>query len=155
MVTKTQTNENTDPVQGANAERHESEELVATNPEIVVVEGADAVAYADQLAFMNEKVEVMILESYDEKDTTRLVRLGVNGKKYNFLRGVWTTVPRYVLEMLARLKKESWTFSYKKNADGSTSDKDQMHRILRYPHQFRDKNPKGLAWYDSIKDAHF
>ena len=151
----TVTNENTDPVKAVDDVRHETDPLEVPESEIIAVEGAEAMAYADELAFMAEPVEVLVLESQDVNDTTRLVEIGVNGKKYFMLRGRWSTVPRFVLEILARTKREAWNFSYRQNPDGSTSDTNQMHRMLRYPHQFRDKNPKGLAWYDSIKDLHY
>ena len=155
MVTRTQTNENTDGVKAADSVRHEESPLKVPESDIVPVQGAGAMKHAELLAFMAEPVEVLILDSHDPNDSARLVRLACNGKWYNMLRGQWTTVPRFILEDLARTKRESWGFSYKKNNDGSTSDTNQMHRSLRYPHQFKDKNPKGLAWYDSIKDLHY
>lgn len=148
------TNEDTDPVKAADSIRHEDSPLEVPDGEIIPVEGPGAMAYADELAFMAEKVEVLIMDSSNVNDTTRLVPIGVNGKTYNLLRGKWTSVPRFVLEILAKTKREAWSFSYKKNGDGSTSDTNQMHRILRYPHQFKDKNPNGMKWYDSIKDRH-
>ena len=154
MSTNTKTNEDTDPKKAADSVRHEDSPLEVPESEIIAVEGASAMAYADQLAFMAEKVEVLVMDSQSPNDSTRLVPIGVNGKQYNLLRGQWAVVPRFVLEILAKTKKEGWNFAYKKNGDGSTSDTNQMHRVLRYPHQFRDKNPKGMAWYDSIKDGH-
>ena len=152
--TKINTNENTDGVKAADSIRHEDSPLIVEEGEIIAVEGQGAMAYADELAFMSEKVQVLIMDSNNPNDTTRLCPIGVNGKMYNLLRGEWSTVPRYVLEILAKTKKESWNFAYKKNIDGSTSDTNQMHRALRYPHQFKDVNPKGMAWYDSIKNGH-
>jgi len=153
----TKVNENTDGVKAADTEKHESEGVVMEAPEseIVPVEGPNAKAKAERTAFMHEMVEVMVLPSHDQSDTTRLVSISVQGKSHYMLRGEWTKVPRYVLEILARAKRENWAFNYKKNPDGSTSDTNQMHRILRYPHQFRDPNPEGQKWYDSIKDAHY
>jgi len=150
-----QTNANTDGVKAVDSVRHEETPLEVPESEIIAVEGSGAMAYAEQLAFMAEKVEVLILDSHDTGDTTRLITITNNGKDYNMLRGKWSIVPRFVLETLARTKRESWAFSYKKNNDGSTSDTNQMHRALRYPHQFKDKNPKGMVWYDSIKDLHY
>jgi hypothetical protein len=108
--------------------------------------------YTRDLAFMCETVEVMVLETQSLNDSTRLVTVSINGKAYHFIRGQFRKCPRFVLETLARAKRENWSFSYKKNNDGSTSDINQMHRMLRYPHQYRDTNPKGPAWYDSIKN---
>lgn len=151
--TKVKTNDDTDGVKAVDETRHEDSPLEQPESEIISVEGSDAMSYAEELAFMNEKVQVIILDSQNASDTTRLCPIGVNGKTYHLLRGEWSTVPRFVLEILAKTKKESWNFAYKKNSDGSTSDTNQMHRILRYPHQFKDTNPKGMAWYDSIKNT--
>jgi len=133
-----------------NTVRHESEPL---EDAIQTLEGPASLSYAKELAFMHEPVEVLILESQNTNDTTQLVTISVNGKSHFLLRGQWKTVPRFVLEILAKSKKEAWNFSFRKNSDGSTSDVDRMSRILRYPHQWRDKNPKGATWYDSIKDS--
>jgi hypothetical protein len=150
----TKTNENTDPVKAGDSVRHEDDPLLTPDSEIIAIEGAGAMAYAEQLAFMAEKVQVLVMDSQNNNDSTRLVPIGVNGKMYNLLRGEWSTVPRFILEILAKTKKEAWNFAYKKNGDGSTSDTNRMHRVLRYPHQFKDANPKGMKWYDSIKDTH-
>lgn len=157
MPITTKTNVNTDPVKGADTEKHESEGVVMEAPEseIITIDGPNAKSKAERAAFMHETVEVLVLDSGDQSDTTRLVSISVQGKSHYLMRGKWSPVPRYVLEILARTKRESWAFNYKKNVDGSTSDTNQMHRILRYPHQFKDKNPKGMAWYDSIKDLHY
>ena len=119
---------------------------------IQVVENDSIGDYTRDLAFMAEKVEVMVLDSHDKNDTTRLVSISVNGKSYYLLRGQWTKVPRFVLHVLATTKREQWQFGYRKAADGSTFETSTAHNVLRYPHHFRDTNPKGQAWYDSIKD---
>jgi hypothetical protein len=119
---------------------------------IVIQDNEATKDYTRDLAFMNEAVEVMVLETQTHQDSTRLVTVSINGKAYYFLRGTWRKCPRFVLEVLIRAKRENWNFSYKKNSDGSTSDINQMHRMLRFPHQFRDTNPVGAAWYDSIKE---
>lgn len=121
---------------------------------IKIVEGEAALKYAADLAFMSEPVEVLILESHDPNDSVRLIPIGVNGKTYYLLRGQWTTVPRFVLEVIVKAKREAWRFGYRKGPDGSTFETQQMHHILRYPHHYRDQNPLGAAWYDSIKDKH-
>ena len=150
MPTQEGNSKTAEPEKAVDTSRHESEPL---EDAIQVLEGPEALAYARDLAFMPEPVEVLVLESQNTNDTTQLVDIKVNGKSYFLLRGQWKVVPRFVLEILAKSKKEAWNFSFRKNSDGSTSDIDRMSRILRYPHQWRDKNPKGAAWYDSIKDS--
>lgn len=139
-----------EPEKAVDTVRHETK---PTEDAIQILEGPEAMSYARDLAFMAEPVEVMVQPSHDRSDTTRLVDITINGKHHFLLRGEWATVPRYVLEVLAKAKKEAWQFGYKKNSDGSTSDTDYMSRILRYPHQFKDLNPKGMAWYDTVKDS--
>lgn len=119
---------------------------------IQVIENDSISSYARDLAFMAEPVEVMILPSHDLHDSTRLVSVSVNGKSYYLLRGEWQTIPRFALEVIVRAKKETWQFGYRKAADGSTFETSNAYNVLRYPHHYRDKNPKGQAWYDSIKD---
>lgn len=139
-----------EPEKAVDTTRHESEPLEEA---IQTLEGPEALSYAKDLAFMHEPVEVLVMDSQNTNDTTQLVDIKVNGKSYFLMRGKWKVVPRFVLEILAKSKKEAWNFTFRKNSDGSTSDVDRMSRILRYPHQWKDKNPKGNAWYDSIKDS--
>jgi len=149
MATYTKKTEDTAPIKTHTAEQAEEDSFESP---IQVVENENVDALARDLAFMAEKVEVMVLPSHDKNDTTRLVSLSVNGKSYYLLRGKWETVPRFVLEVLARAKRETWQFGYRKAADGSTFETSNAYNVLRYPHHFRDKNPKGQAWYDSVKD---
>jgi hypothetical protein len=149
MPTYTRQAENIDPVLTHKFEQPEESSLVSP---IKAVDNDAVVKYAHDLAFMAEPVEVMILPSHDKNDTTRLVSVSVNGKSYYMLRGEWQTVPRFVLEVIVRAKRETWQFGYRKAADGSTFETSNAYNVLRYPHHYRDKNPKGQAWYDSIKD---
>jgi len=149
MPTYLKKTENTDPVLTHRLEQHEEESLESP---IQVVNNEALERYAHDLAFMSEPVEVMILPSHDKNDTTRLVSVSVNGKSYYMLRGEWQVVPRFVLQIIAQAKRETWSFGYRKAADGSTFETSNAYNVLRYPHHYRDKNPKGQAWYDSIKD---
>lgn len=149
MPTYEKRSENLSPVKTLVTEQPEDDSLVSP---IQVVENEALASYAQDLAFMAEPVEVMILASHDKNDTTRLVSVSVNGKSYYMLRGEWQVVPRFVLEVILRAKRETWQFGYRKAADGSTFETSNAYNVLRYPHHYRDKNPKGQAWYDSIKD---
>lgn len=149
MPTYTAKTESKDPIKVVSYEQKEEDSFESP---IQIVENDDIASYARDLAFMAEPVEVMILPSHDKNDTTRLVSVSVNGKSYYMLRGEWQTVPRFVLEIIVRAKRETWQFGYRKAADGSTFETSNAYNVLRYPHHYRDKNPKGQAWYDSIKD---
>lgn len=149
MSTYTKKVEDTDPRLTGKYEQSEADSLVS--PVQVITNDCDK--YAADLAFMNESVEVMVLPSHDKNDTTRLVDVSVNGTSYYLMRGEWKVVPRFVLEILVKAKKESWQFGYRKAADGATFETSNSYNVLRYPHHYRDKNPAGQAWYDSIKDT--
>lgn len=149
MPTYTRKAEDTDPVLTVKTEQPEEDSFESP---IQVIANDDIAKYARDLAFMQEPVEVMILPSHDKNDTTRLVSVSVNGKSYYMLRGEWKVIPRFVLEVLVRAKRETWQFGYRKAADGSTFETSNAYNVLRYPHHIRDKNPAGQAWYDSIKD---
>lgn len=149
MPTYAQKNESPDPKKVSSAVVSDEDSLLAPMPE-VTNEQLDA--YAKELAFMAEPVEVMILPSYDKNDTTRLVDISVNGDTFYFIRGEWRTCPRYVLEVIATSKHQSWNFGYKTSMNGSTVQTQDSSNLLRYPHHFRDQNPKGMEWYNKIKD---
>lgn len=149
MSTYTKKIEDTDLKLTGRYEQSEDDSLVS--PIQVIINDCDK--YAADLAFMNELVEVMVLPNHDKNDTTRLVDVSVNGTSYYLMRGEWKVVPRFVLEVLVKAKKESWQFGYRKAADGSTFETSNSYNVLRYPHHYRDNNPVGQAWYDSIKDT--
>lgn len=149
MPTYTTKSEPKNPILTIKAEQPEEDSLESP---IQVVQNEDVSQYARDLAFMAEPVEVMILPSHNKDDTTRLVTVSVNGKTHYLIRGEWKVVPRYILEVLVKAKRESWNFGYRKAPDGSTFETSNAYNVLRYPHHYRDKNPKGQAWYDSIKD---
>lgn len=149
MPTYTSKNDPKDPVLTIKTEQSEEDSLESP---IQIVENDSIDQYARDLAFMAEPVEVMVLPSQNKDDTTRLVTISVNGTTYYMVRGEWRVVPRFVLEVLVRAKRESWNFGYRKAADGSTFETSNAYNVLRFPHHYRDKNPRGQAWYDSIKD---
>jgi len=149
MPTQIQKTESSDPVKTNYIEQKEEDSLESP---IQVIANEDIGQLARDLSFMAEPVEVMILPSYDEEDTTRLVTIGVNGKSYYLMRGEWQVVPRFVLEVIVRAKKEAWTFGYRQSPNGATFETNSSSNLLRYPHHFKDTNPKGLEWYNSIKD---
>jgi hypothetical protein len=149
MALTPKVNEDTDPKRRYTEEVDDAESLIRpkTDADNEVLD-----AYVKELAFLREKVEVMILPSADPNDQARLVEVCVNGTTYYFLRGEWRTVPRFVLEVLATAKHQAWSFGYKNAQNGATVQTNDSSHILRFPHQFRDSNPLGYKWYDSIKD---
>jgi len=149
MPTIRKVNEDTDPKTVLKEEVGDEQSLIAPTTAKTEEQLDD---YARQLKFMAEPVEVMILPSHDQDDTTRLVSISVNGKEYYFLRGEWRTCPRFVLEVIATAKHQAWNFGYKQAPSGTTVQTQHAVDVLRFPHQYRDTNPKGYAWYESIKN---
>ncbi len=145
----TRTNDNTAPQRTQSFVQSEAESL---SPVIQTVDNEDIAAYAKELSFMEEEVEVLILPSYNQEDTTRLVEITVNGKSTYFIRGEWRKCPRYVLEIIATAKKQAWNFGFRQATNGIPTQTSDSSYLLRYPHQYRDNNPLGVKWYDSIKD---
>ena len=133
MPTYTTKTESKDPIKVVSYEQAEEDSFESP---IQIVENDAVASYARDLAFMAEPVEVMILPSHDKNDTTRLVSVSVNGKSYYMLRGEWQTVPRFVLQIIAQAKRETWQFGYRKAADGSTFETSNAYNVLRYPNHY-------------------
>jgi len=154
MPTSKLVNDNPEPVNTGYLEQDNESSLEL--PEMRVAQDVDAVIkHQEELNFLNEPVKIMILPSNDPDDSTRLVTISVNGKDFNFLRGEYRTAPRYVLYHLATLKRQAFSFSYKFIQGGNTAQTTNQFHTLRYPHQFEDTNPKGVVWYNSIRDRAF
>lgn len=153
MPTSKFTNENTDSVRTAYIEQGAVESIDPETAQIVTAKDVEAAVDLERdRAFLNEIVNVMIMPSSDENDTTRLVTISVNGKSFNFIRGEWRKVPRYVLWHLAVLKRQQYQFGFKHIQGGNTSQTTSSMHTLRYPHQFEDANPKGIEWYNKIRN---
>ena len=148
MPIKTTTNV-PDPILSAKAEKSEEDSLVvpvSASP----VEKLEDDPYMREMSILNEEVEICVLPTQDKLDTTRIVTVSVNGRAEHFMRGEWKKVKRYYVEQLARAKRESWEFSYKRAPDGSTVQTEYGIQSLRFPFNIRDANPKGTAWLQSL-----
>ena len=104
MPTYTRKNEDTDPKPQL---RQEVDDTASLENPILTVNNDNVEAYAKELAFLNQQVEVMIAPSQFKEDTTRLVSVYVNGDPFHFLRGEWRKCPLYVLEILATCQASS------------------------------------------------
>lgn len=126
---------------------HESD---GTTPVIVPV-GSER--YAEDLAFLEEEVEVMLSPPTGEDDTTRLVGpICVNGKCQYFIRGEFVKTRRKFLAVLLRAKTDRWTFAYKYGTDGRPIDTQfAMQSGRHYIAGLKDTNPKGAAWLQSLQ----
>lgn len=119
-------------------------------PDIQVIDGPRASEKAEELAFMEEPVTVMVLESQNEFDHA-IVTIGVNGRNQNFVRGQPITVKRKYVEGLARAKPVGYRNEEYTMEDGTRSFRYPKRTGLRFPFQIvRDDNPRGADWLRKI-----
>jgi hypothetical protein len=109
-------------------------------------------SYAAQLAFLEEKVDVLVHESTDP-NAEPIVPTAVNGVNQFFPRGQVVTCKRKFVEVLARSKVESFKTKVI-HEDGNVYNRMERQRGYRYPFSVvRDDNPKGHAWLKSVMEA--
>lgn len=120
----------------------ESELVIATNLEK---------SYAEQLAFLEEPVEVMVAEPQDEKESS-LVQLFVQGRSQMIIPGQPIVIKRKYLEVLARAKQIRYKPVVKINdLTGAPVNMMIPRLVLRYNFSvIQDKNPKGAEWLRRI-----
>lgn len=118
-------------------------------PNLEIVDGPKALDKADEIAFMNEIVEIVISES-DNPNAENPVPVAVNGRGGYIFRGQPTLVRRCYVERLARAK----TDNFKQNMNETDPEKFnilKMTRGLKYPFTVTvDKNPRGRDWLIKI-----
>ncbi len=115
-----------------------------------IVEGPDALSRADELAFAEEFVEVMVHDTTDPKEN-KLIQVAVNGRNQYFFRGERQKVRRKFIEVLARAKKTSYTQEKYRDANGADAMRNVPHTALQYPFTvMNDPNPKGVGWLRRI-----
>lgn len=114
-------------------------------PGIEIVDGPKAMKKADELAFMDEMVEIVISES-DNPNAENPVPVSINGRGGFIFRGQPTIVRRCYVERLARCK----TDNFKQNLNETDPEKFNILKLMRglkYPFTVTvDRNPKGRDW---------
>ena len=115
--------------------------------EVQKIDGPNAMAYADELAFMEEPVEIMVAESTD-RNAENPIFVSCNGRNQFFIRGQVQTVKRKFVEILARAKQtDVQTKVIQHSAGDEPINRILKHSSLKYPFQvIRDSNPKGIEW---------
>lgn len=117
-----------------------AEQILEVNNEIDM-------SYADDLAFMEEMVDVRVEESTDP-NAEPVVAVFNNGQSQYFVRGKTQRVKRKFVEVLARAKQTTVNTVEDRN-EGAVRLK--RHTSIRYPFSMtRDDNPKGYAWLRNI-----
>jgi hypothetical protein len=98
------------------------------------------------LAFMAEQVTIRVATTTD-KNAEQVFEINVNGKNFFFRRGETKTVPRYVVDHMARLKVTSYTDREAFNAEGIKQILHEPHTGMKYDFAMvRDDNPMGEHW---------
>lgn len=119
-------------------------------PDIQIVSGPEWKSLAEELAFNEELVEVVV-HTTSEKGAEPIVPVWVNGRLQNFIRGQKVVVKRKYVERLARAKPESYRNEEYTDTDGNKSVRWPKEASLRYPFSVtRDDNPRGIAWLQKI-----
>lgn len=119
-------------------------------PDIQPVDGPQFKSLAEELAFMEEPVTVVVMGSSD-KNAEPVVEVGVNGVPQRFIRDVPITVKRKYVERLARSKPVAFRNEEFTDGDGNKSVRWPTSAGLRYPFQVQeDKNPRGMAWLRKV-----
>lgn len=123
---------------------------VISESELVVTTNLEK-NYADQLAFLEEPVEVMVAEPQDEKESN-LVQLFVQGRSQMIIPGQPIVIKRKYLEVLARAKQIRYKPVVKINdLTGAPVNMMIPRLVLRYNFSvIQDKNPKGAEWLRRI-----
>lgn len=105
---------------------------------------------ARKLAFMEEKVDIMVHESADP-NAEPVVQVGVNGVNQFFPRGQVVTARRKFVEVLARAKNTGITTKEALDRDGNRTTVIGKHTALKYPFSvMRDDSPRGAAWLKAV-----
>lgn len=106
--------------------------------------------YLKQLAFMEEKITVIVNESSNPNDDP-LPMVGVNGTNQFFVRGEPTLVKRKFVEVLARAKTEAVTTKVDERNSENPTNRILRNRAHKYPFQVvEDRNSRGRDWLTAI-----
>jgi hypothetical protein len=109
--------------------------------------------YAQELAFNEEFIEVMLHESTDP-NAENPVYTACNGVSQYFFRGQVQQVRRKFVGILASAKEHRVSTPEYRAADGSQAMGIRRTSSLKYPFSVvSDKNPRGAAWLKSLLSA--
>ena len=131
---------------------------VPDEPEIDVVPGATGEAkgnggldaFAQELLFNEELVEVMVHESTDT-NAENPIFTGCNGVSQYFFRGEPQTVKRKFVAILASAKEHNLTTPEYTQADGARAVSIKRTSSLKYPFSIiSDPNPRGGEWLKAL-----
>ena len=101
--------------------------------------------YAEELAFMEEPIEIMVQETSDENAENPVI-VGVNGIFKAFFRGQNTVAKRKFVDALI-VKTSRVTTPKVKNYAGEDAFAIRQHSAHKFPFLvISDRNPRGTEW---------
>lgn len=119
-------------------------------PDIQIVDGPTGMKKAEILAFMDEVVMVEVAAPND-KFEPQFVQLWNDGRIQVIPCGIPTPVKRKYIEVLSRMKKNTYRNEEYRDPDGNESVRWPKTTHLRHPFQVvEDKNPNGKPWLRKI-----
>lgn len=145
-------------------EEHSVDTDVSQLPSDVIAASAETLSdekYLDELNWLNQKVEVTLALPSDPQDLVMREVVYHQGYPYVFDRGVPKVIPRYVLGMLARKKKEIVRFSGQRHMDGSALNRVSRAPFTRFNHSYRSletspaEQARETEWYNKQCRHHF
>lgn len=113
--------------------------------EIEVIDRPQSKSKLDTLAFMEEKVTVIVAPSTDETEP-QFKEVWNGGRKYVFWRGQKMVCERKFIEVLARCKKRVYRNIETFAGDGSRTVVWPHNNVLEFPFQVLDDTPRGKDW---------
>lgn len=119
-------------------------EIERPDDEVVPVFG-DTKSYEDELAFMEEMVEVIVHKGQNKTDEL-IVPLGCNGVNQMVRRGEWTRIKRKYVAILAQARTETIETVEYVNQEGARDIRIDRQLVHKYPFQTRNDSARGNAW---------
>ncbi len=111
--------------------------------------GKENSKWAEDMAFMNEEVIVVVHEATD-KNADPFPAVWVNGRVQRFVRGEEQKVRRCFVERLARSKLTTFNNVKTKGVDGEDKFVYPSHTGLLYPFAVINDSDKGKQWLKRV-----
>lgn len=131
-------------------EEVDHDEVILVKPNQESIESPICQEKLANLQFMEDKIVIHIHDTA-EKDADPRFEVSVNGQGWVFERGKQYTVPRYIVEGLARAKPVHFRNHEYTDEDGVRNVKWPSSTGLRYGFSvIQDPHPRGSDWLRSV-----
>jgi len=121
------------------------EQIAAELTDVQVVQETALGDYADELAFMNEKVTLLVHEGTDI-NAERVIHISCNGQNRFVARGRPTQVERRFVEVLCNARRTSIRTVSGADERGNAINKINAYTAVRYPFSVLNDTERGAAW---------